>query len=116
MWWENPPLNTIVLCVDEKSHIQALERTHPILPIIRDVPERQSIDYERHGTTTLFAALDLLTGNVSGECKETHHSNDFIAFLRRVDKSSPEGKVPHLVADTVSTHKTKKGRVYLSGG
>jgi transposase len=72
----NPPDNAIILCVDEKSQIQALERTQPILPIVRHVPERQSIDYERHGTTTLFAALDVLSGNVIGECMDTHNSAD----------------------------------------
>ena len=63
----NPPENAVILCVDGKSQIQALERSQPILPIIRNVPERQTVDYERHGTTTLFAALDVLNGNVTGD-------------------------------------------------
>ena len=68
----NPPENAIILCIDEKSQIQALERSQPVLPIIRNVPERQSVDYLRHGTTTLFAALDVLNGNVIAECNPTH--------------------------------------------
>jgi hypothetical protein len=80
------PENAIILCVDEKSQIQALERTQPILPILPGVPERQTVDYYRHGTTTLFAALDLLTGNVIGECKATHKAEDYIEFLKEVDK------------------------------
>jgi len=83
----DPPNNAIVLCVDEKSHIQALERTQPILPILRKVPERQSFDYLRHGTTTLFAALDVLSGNVIGEHRERHTSADYIEFPRKIDRA-----------------------------
>ena len=67
-----PPENAIVWCIDEKSQIQVPQRSQPILPMIRNVPERQTVDYIRHGTTTLFAALDVLSGNVIGECKERH--------------------------------------------
>ena len=102
-----PPQNAIILCVDEKTQIQALERSQPILPIIRNVPERQSVDYIRHGTTTLFAALDVLSGNVIGECKATHSSEDFVLFLKKVDKACAKGKVLHIVADNLSAHKTK---------
>ena len=109
-----PPQNAVILCVDEKTQIQALEREQPILPIIRNVPERQSADYIRHGTTTLFAALDVLTGNVIGECKPTHNSDDFISFLKKVDKVCAKGKVLHIVADNLSTHKTKKVYEYLA--
>jgi hypothetical protein len=77
----NPPLDAIILCVDEKSQLQALERTQPILPLLPGVPERQTIDYYRHGTTTLFAVLDVLTGTVIGECKTSHKAEDYIAFL-----------------------------------
>jgi transposase len=108
-----PPENAIILCVDEKSQIQALERTQPILPIMRNVPERQTIDYERHGTTTLFAALDVLSGNVIGECKPTHNTQDYIQFLKNVDKSCPADKVLHIVTDNLSTHKTKEVYEYL---
>jgi len=109
----SPPENAIVLCVDEKTQIQALERSQPVLPILRNVPERQSVDYLRHGTTTLFAALDILGGNVIGECKATHKADDFIAFLRKVDRSCEKGKTLHAVVDNLSTHKTKAVRAYL---
>lgn len=109
----NPPENAIVLCVDEKSQIQALERSQPILPIIRNVPERQSVDYLRHGTTTLFAALDVLSGNIIGECKGTHKAEDFIQFLKKVDKACTKGKTLHIVADNLSAHKTKAVYEYL---
>jgi hypothetical protein len=92
----NPPDNAIILCVDEKSQIQALERTQPILPILPGVPERQTVDYYRHGTTTLFAALDVLTGNVIGKCKDRHTAQEYIAFLKKIDKSCTKGKVLHI--------------------
>jgi len=109
-----PPQNAIILCVDEKTQIQALEREQPILPIIRNVPERQSADYIRHGTTTLFAALDVLSGNVIGECKSTHTSEDFVLFLKKVDKACAKDKALHIVADNLSAHKTKKVYDYLA--
>jgi transposase len=109
----NPPKNAIIYCVDEKSQIQALERTQPVLPIIRNVPERQTVDYERHGTTTLFAALDVLSGNVIGECRDTHNAKDYIQFLMKVDKNTSRDKVLHIVADNVSSHKTKEVQAYF---
>jgi transposase len=109
-----PPKNAIVLCVDEKSQIQALDRAQPILPMIRNVPERQSFDYMRHGTTTLFAALDYLNGNVIGECSEKHTSEDFIRFLKKLDKVCDKGKVLHIVMDNLSTHKTKAVQEHLA--
>jgi len=102
-----PPQNAIVLCLDEKTQIQALEREQPVLPIIQRVPERQSVDYVRHGTTTLFAALDVLTGNVIGECVVSHKAEDYIRFLKKVDKACSKGKVLHIVVDNLSAHKTK---------
>ena len=108
-----PPKNAIILCIDEKTQIQALEREQPILPILRRVPERQSADYIRHGTTTLFAALDVLSGNVIGECNPTHNAEDYIRFLKKVDKSCAKGKVLHIVTDNLSTHKTKAVYEYL---
>ena len=108
-----PPENAIVWCVDEKSQIQALERSQPILPIIRNVPERQTVDYTRHGTTALFAALDVLSGNVIGECKNRHTAEDFIKFLKKVDKASDKKKVLHIVADNLSAHKTKDVYEYI---
>jgi transposase len=109
----NPPENAIILCVDEKSQIQALERSQPVLPIIRRVPERQTVDYLRHGTTTLFAALDVLSGNVIGECSATHKAEDFIRFLRKVNKTCDKEKVLHIVADNLSAHKTKEVYEYI---
>jgi len=103
----NPPQNAIVLCLDEKTQIQALEREQPVLPIIRRAPERQSAGYVRHGTTTLFAALDVLGGNVIGECAASHKAEDYIRFLKKVDKACSKGKVLHIVADNLSAHKTK---------
>ena len=108
-----PPENAVVLCVDEKTQIQALERSRPILPIIRKVPERQSVDYLRHGTTTLFAALDVLSGNVIGKCNATHNSEDYIKFLKKVDKACAKGKELHIAADNLSAHKTKAVYEYL---
>jgi transposase len=108
-----PPENAIVWCVDEKTQIQALERTQPVLPIIRNVPERQSADYERQGTTTLFAALDYLSGKVIGECKSNHTSEDYINFLKSIDKACPLDKTLHIITDNLSTHKTKAVYEYL---
>jgi transposase len=106
----NPPSNAIILCLDKKSQIQALGRTQPILP---GVPERQRVDYLRHGTTTLFAALDVLSGNVIGECKASRNAQDYIAFLKKVDKHCEEGKELHIIADNYSAHKTKEVKEYL---
>jgi len=108
-----PPENAIILCVDEKTQIQALERNQPILPIIRNVPERQTVDYMRHGTTTLFAALDVLNGNVIGDCNPTHAAKDFIQFLKKIDKACEPRKVLHIVVDNLSAHKTKAVYEYL---
>jgi transposase len=109
----NPPENSIILCVDEKSQIQALERTQPILPISPGVPERQTHDYYRNGTTTLFAALNVISGKVIGECKEQHKAADYIAFLKKVNRQCPKGKILHIVADNYAAHKTKEVREYL---
>jgi len=102
-----PPKNAIIWCVDEKTQIQALERSRPVLPIIRNVPERRSADYERHGTTTLFAALNYLSGNVIGECKDRHTSRDYIDFLKKIDNACAKNKVLHIVTDNLAAHKTK---------
>jgi transposase len=109
----NPPDNAIILCIDEKSQIQALERTQPILPMLPGVPERQSHDYYRHGTTTLFAALDALNGNIIGDCKERHTSEDFISFLKTVDRKSPKGKTLHVILDNYATHKKDTVKEYI---
>jgi len=86
---------------------------HLHLPIIRNVPERQSVDYLRHGTTTLFAALDVLNGNVIAECNPTHTAKDFILFLKKVNKACDPDKELHIVADNLSAHKTKSVYEYL---
>ena len=109
-----PPENSIVFSVDEKSQIQALERTQPILPLRAGVPERQTHDYYRHGTTTLYAALDVLTGKVIGDCNDTHKGEDFIAFLRLIDRRTPKSKILHIIVDNYSAHKTKQVKEYLA--
>jgi transposase len=109
----NPPENSIVLCVDEKSQIQALERSQPILPMFPGVPERQTHDYYRHGTTTLFAALNVLSGKVIGDCKDHHKAADYISFLKMVDRKSPKKMILHIVADNYSAHKTADVKNYL---
>jgi transposase len=109
----NPPDNAIILCVDGKSRIQALERTRTLLPLRENIPARQSSDYERHGTTTLFAALNVLTGEAIGECKGHHRTGDYIEFLKTVDKKCEAGKVLFIIADNYFTHKTKEVQEYF---
>jgi transposase len=108
-----PPENSIVFCVDEKTQIQALERTQPLLPMLPGVPERQTHDYYRHGTTTLFAALNVASGKVIGHCKQSHKAEDYAAFLKLLDKKAPKGKVLHIIADNYSAHKAPPVREYL---
>jgi len=102
----DPPLKAMVLCVDEKSQIQALDRTQPILPLAPGIPERRTHDYARHGTTTLFAALDIATGEVIGELHRRHRSAEFLQFLRTIEATVPEDLDVHLVMDNYGTHKT----------
>lgn len=109
----SPPENAVVFSVDEKSQIQALERSQPVLPMKPGTVERQTHDYYRHGTTTLFAALDVATGKVLGKCYQRHRQNEFIDFLKTVEKSAPEGKEIHLILDNYSTHKTAKVKRWL---
>jgi transposase len=101
-----PPVRAMVLCVDEKSQIQALDRTQPILPLAPGLPERRTHDYMRHGTTTLFAALDIATGEVIGELHRRHRSTEFLQFLRTIDANVPADLSVHLVMDNYGTHKT----------
>jgi len=101
----NPPDKAIVLSVDEKSQIQALDRTQPILPLRPGLPERQTHDYERHGTTTLFAALDVAAGKIIGQWQPRHRHQEFLRFLETVD-AAVEPRVPvHLILDNYGTHK-----------
>lgn len=102
----DPPERAVVLCVDEKSQIQALARFQPILPMLVGTPERRSHDYVRHGTTSLFAGLDTLTGKVIGAIHRRHRAIEFKAFLERVDAEVPAGLEVHLVLDDYATHKT----------
>ena len=101
----NPPDKAVVLCMDEKSQIQALDRTQPGLPMKRGRAGTMTHDYKRNGTTTLFAALDVLTGVVIGQCLPRHRHNEFLAFLRRVDREIPKGLAVHLILDNYGTHK-----------
>jgi len=100
----DPPANAIVLCVDEKSQIQALNRTQPILPVRPGLPEKATHDYKRNGTTTLFAALELATGQVLDRCYERHGKAEFLDFLKQVAKAYPRRKL-HVVLDNYHTHK-----------
>ena len=101
-----PPTKAVVLCVDEKSQIQALDRTQPILPMAPGLPERRTHDYMRHGTTTLFAALDVATGKVIGQLHRRHRAAEFLKFLAVLDQSIPANTHVHVVMDNYGTHKT----------
>ncbi len=110
----NPPDRALVLCVDEKSQIQALDRTQPLLPMRPGQPERRSHDYVCHGTTSLFAALDVKTGNVIGECRPRHRAIEFRKFLDTIDAAVPVELDVHLVLDNLSTHKTPMVKRWLA--
>lgn len=110
----NPPDKALVLCVDEKSQMQALERTQPLLPMRPGVPERRTHDYVRHGTTTLFAALDAKTGKIIGKCYRRHRAAEFLKFLRLIDESVPSNLDVHLILDNYATHKTPQVRRWLA--
>jgi transposase len=109
----NPPEKALVLCVDEKSQIQALDRTAPLLPLRPGLPARQTHDYIRHGTTTLFAALNILDGTVIGQCHSQHRHTEFIAFLERIDQATPRRRELHLILDNYRTHKHAKVVAWL---
>lgn len=106
----NPPERTraIVLCVDEKSQVQALDRSQPILPMGPGQPERRTHDYYRHGTTSLFAALDIATGKVIGRTQKRHRHQEFLRFLKQIDQEVPKELQIHLVLDNYGTHKAPK--------
>ncbi|KRB47903.1 transposase [Terrabacter sp. Root181] len=112
-----PPENAIVLSIDEKSQIQALDRTAPMLPMQPGLPERRTHDYKRHGTTTLFAALEIATGKVTGACKPRHRHQEFLAFLKQVARAYPDtgdGVQLHLVMDNYAAHKRIEIRDWLA--
>jgi len=110
----SPPERAVVLCVDEKSQIQALSRSQPVLPLTFGVVERRTHDYLRHGTTSLFAALDLATGHVIGELHRRHRSAEFQQFLRTIDAAVPAALDVHLVLDNYGTHKTPTIKRWLA--
>ena len=103
----DPPDRALVLCIDEKSQIQALDRTQPMLPMRPGQAERRSHDYKRHGTTNLFAALDTATGAVIGSCMKRHRALEFRSFLDEVESNLPADLDIHVVMDNASSHKTK---------
>ena len=109
----NPPDKAIVLCVDEKSQIQALERSQPLLPLRPGIPARQTHDYMRHGTTTLFAALNMLDGTVIGHCMPRHRHQEFIRFLQLINKKTPPNLDLHLIVDNYGTHKHPRVKSWL---
>jgi transposase len=102
----NPPERALVLCVDEKAQIQALDRTQPLLPMRPGQAERRTHDYERHGTTSLFAALEMASGKVIGECHRRHRAREFRRFLDTVETATPPALDVHLILDNYGTHKT----------
>jgi transposase len=109
----DPPENAVVLCVDEKSQIQALDRTAPVLPMQPHLIERRSHDYIRHGTTTLFAALDIATGKVTSRCQDRHRHEEFLVFLRQVARAYPAVDL-HLVMDNYAAHKHPAVKAWLA--
>lgn len=110
----NPPDKALVLCVDEKSQIQALERTQPILPLGLGYVEGVTHDYFRHGTTTLFAALDVANGQVLTQCRPRHRHQEFLGFLRHIEGAVPEHLGIHLIVDNYATHKHARVRAWLA--
>ena len=109
----NPPDKALVLCVDEKSQIQALDRTQPLLPLRPGIPARQTHDYKRNGTTTLFAALSMLDGKVIGHCMPRHRHQEFIRFLKQIDTDTPARLNLHLIVDNYGTHKHPRVEAWL---
>ncbi len=108
-----PPENAVVLCVDEKSQIQALDRTAPVLPMQPGLAERRTHDYVRHGTTTLFAALEIATGKVTGHCLPRHRHQEFLRFLKQIARAYPDVEL-HLVMDNYAAHKRVEVRDWLA--
>lgn len=109
----NPPDKAMVLCIDEKSQIQALDRTQPGLPMKKGRAGTMTHDYKRHGTTTLFAALDVATGKVIGQCMHRHRHQEFLRFLRTIDAQTPKSLALHVVVDNYATHKHAKVKAWL---
>jgi len=101
----NPPEKAVVLCMDEKSQVQALDRTQPSLPMVKGRAETMTHDYKRNGTTTLFAALNVLAGSVIGQCLPKHRHEEFLKFLNTIHAEVPKGVAVHLILDNYATHK-----------
>jgi transposase len=113
--YHDPPERAVVLCVDEKSQIQALDRSQPVLPMMPGMPERRTHDYARNGITSLFAAFNVADGTVIGELHRQHRATEFKKFLITIDKAVPEGMDVHLVCDNYGTHKTPAIKTWLAG-
>jgi putative transposase len=110
----NPPENAVVLCVDEKSEIQALERTQPMLPLGLGYVEGVTHDYRRHGTTTLFAALDTANGKVIAHCRPHHRHQEYLSFLREIERNVPKNLEVHIIVDNYATHKHRRVRRWFA--
>ena len=110
----SPPTRALVLSVGEKSQIQALDREQPVLPMLPGIPERRTHNYIRHGTTSLFAALDIASGFVIGKCYKRHRAAEFLDFLKQIDAHVPEGLDVHIIMDDYATHKTAKIKTWLT--
>jgi transposase len=112
--YHNPPEKAVVLCVDEKSQIQALDRSQPVLPMMPGMPERRTHDYQRHGITSLFAAFNIADGTVIGQTHRRHRHQEFLKFLKKIDKNVPAELDIHIVCDNYATHKTPEVREWLA--
>jgi transposase len=110
----SPPDRALVLCVDEKSQIQALDREQPVLPMMPGMPERRTHNYVRHGTTSLFAALDVASGFVIGKCYKRHRATEFLNFLKEIDSRVPDDLDVHIIMDNYATHKTPRIKAWLA--
>jgi len=110
----DPPEHALVLCCDEKCQIQALDRTQPGLPLKRGRAQTMTHDYKRHGVTTLFAAMNTLDGSVIGQCQTKHRQQEWLSFLRKIDRNTPKDKELHLIADNYATHKHPEEQAWLA--
>ena len=110
----SPPEHALVLCCDEKSQVQALDRTQPGLPLKKGRAQTMTHDYKRHGTTKLFAALNVLDGQIIGQCQERHTHAEWLKFLRKIDRETPKNKTLHLIADNYATHKHPAVQAWLA--
>ena len=109
----SPPEHALVLCCDEKSQVQALDRTQPGLPLKKGRAATMTHDYKRNGTTTLFAALNILDGQVIGQCQQRHTHAEWLKFLKKIDRETPKGKTLHLIANNYATHKHQTVQAWL---